>query len=274
MPIDAASSRCSPAFSTLGCPDLELPAAAELARRHGVTQIELRALGGTTALPDHFATRYGSPAALAATVPTLGVTVAAVGTSLRLIGATAETRDAFIAYVPWAIALGAPYLRVFDGGRTADDAELDDAAATLRWWTELKRANDWPIDIMVETHDAFAVPDQLQGFLDRHPGCSILWDAHHTWRTGGEDPVRTWQRVRDAAVHLHVKDSVPRPAGDGPSACTYVALGEGGFPFDTLLDVLDTDGFVGPVSLEWERFWHPELPPLDDVLPGFVARFS
>lgn len=274
VPADPLPPRRVPAFSTLGCPDLDLHAAAELARRHGLPCIELRALGGTTALPDYFAALYRSPAALAAIVPDLGVGIAAIGTSLRLIGSTAETRDAFAAYVPWAIALGAPYLRAFDGGSTADEAELDAAAETLGWWEGIKRAHAWPIDMMIETHDALARPESLQAFRDRHPSCPILWDTHHTWRKGGEDPVRTWQRVRGAAVHLHVKDSVPSPGDASPEACTYVAIGDGGFPMQALLQVLEADGFAGPVSLEWERLWHPELPPLEAVLPGFAALFA
>lgn len=266
-----AISRRATAFSTLGCPDLDLPEAAQLARLHGVAQIELRALGGTTALPDYFAALYTSPDALAALVPELGVTVAALGTSLRLIGSTPETRDAFAAYVPWALALGAPYLRVFDGGHGANEAELADAAATLDWWDALRRAEGWPLDIMVETHDAFAQPERLQLFLDRHPGCKILWDTHHTWRKGGEDPARTWQRVRGHAVHLHVKDSAPAATADGYA---YTALGDGGFPFAALLRTLEADGFAGPISLEWERMWHPEMPPLGTALPGFVAHFT
>jgi hypothetical protein len=26
------------------------------------------------------------------------------------------------------------------------------------------------------------------------------------------------------------------------------------------------DEYAGPVSLEWERLWHPELAPLEDAL--------
>jgi hypothetical protein len=29
---------------------------------------------------------------------------------------------------------------------------------------------------------------------------------------------------------------------------------------------LRADNFAGPVSLEWERLWHPYLPPLDVAL--------
>jgi hypothetical protein len=30
--------------------------------------------------------------------------------------------------------------------------------------------------------------------------------------------------------------------------------------------------FSGPVSLEWERMWHPYLPPLDEALAVAAAR--
>jgi hypothetical protein len=30
--------------------------------------------------------------------------------------------------------------------------------------------------------------------------------------------------------------------------------------------------FSGPVSLEWERMWHPYLPPLDEALTVAAAR--
>jgi hypothetical protein len=31
-------------------------------------------------------------------------------------------------------------------------------------------------------------------------------------------------------------------------------------------------GYAGAVSLEWERQWHPELPPLADALRSAAAR--
>jgi hypothetical protein len=31
------------------------------------------------------------------------------------------------------------------------------------------------------------------------------------------------------------------------------------------------DDFAGPVSLEWERMWHPYLPSLDEALTAATA---
>ena len=271
MPTDRHRFALVPAFSTLGCPDLTLEEAAALAKAHDIAHVELRALAGTVALPDHLAARYGTPERLAAAFHQLGIAVPVVGTSLRLIGSTAERRDAFLRCAPWAVALGTPHLRVFDGGTAADDAELADAADTLHWWDTTRQQHGWPLNILVETHDALVHPENLQRFLDRHPTRKLVWDTHHTWRMGGESPSRTWQRVRHAALHIHVKDSAPR--ADAPGYA-YVGLGEGGFPMTELLSVLQQDRFPGCVSLEWERLWHPGLAPLGDVLPGFAALFS
>jgi hypothetical protein len=34
---------------------------------------------------------------------------------------------------------------------------------------------------------------------------------------------------------------------------------------------LRADDFAGPVSLEWERMWHPYLPSLDEALTAATA---
>ena len=71
-------------------------------------------------------------------------------------------------------------------------------------------------------------------------------------------------------VHVHVKDSVSRPSARHPY--TYVLPGDGEFPAAPLFAELRAGGFDGPVSLEWERMWHPYLPPLDEALRVAGAR--
>jgi hypothetical protein len=34
----------------------------------------------------------------------------------------------------------------------------------------------------------------------------------------------------------------------------------------SLRDALRADAYDGPLSLEWERLWHPELGPLEEAL--------
>ncbi|CAH1648685.1 sugar phosphate isomerase/epimerase family protein [Chelatococcus asaccharovorans] len=260
------------AFSSLGCPDLELDAVAQLAKRHRIAMIELRALGGQVDLPAYFAARYGTPAELRVAAKKLDVPVAALGTSLRLIGNTEEDRERFLAYIDWALALDAPFLRVFDGGTHGDRAELESAGETLAWWEAERARLTTPVDIIVETHDSLTEPNVLEAFAVRYPGCKLLWDTHHTWRRSGELPSRTWARIGPTVVHMHVKDSVTAP--DTRHGYRYVPLGEGEFPLPDLRDVLRESGFSGVVSLEWERLWHPALAPLEEVLPAFRSLFA
>ncbi len=251
-------------FSTLGCPNFTLAEACALATRHDVSALELRALGGTIELPKYFAEQFGSPATLAARVQESGRTVVALGTSLRLASATEKDREQFLAWLPWAEALGARWLRVFEGGTLASEAEISQAVATLAWWRTVRAEQGWRAEVMVETHDALFTVAAIERFLALAPGTKILWDTHHTWRKGGEDPLVTWPRIRDHVVHVHVKDS--RSVADGTGNFEYVEPGSGEFPFEALVRRLRAEAFAGAVSLEWEKLWHPKLGSLADAM--------
>jgi sugar phosphate isomerase/epimerase len=82
--------------------------------------------------------------------------------------------------------------------------------------------------------------------------------------------VVTWRAIRGHVVHVHVKDSVSVPSARHPFS--YVLPGEGEFPMTPLKAELRAANFSGPVSLEWERMWHPYLPPLDEALTVAAAR--
>ncbi len=258
------------AFSSLGCPEFTLDAAFALAEKHELDGFELRALGGTIELPGYFAAQFGSPAALAEKLGEAAGKILALDTSLKLIGSTPAERAGFLEFLPWAEALGVPRLRVFDGGRGLSDDALAEAAETVRWWQALRRERGWRADLMVETHDALANAAAIRRFALAAPGCAVLWDSHHTWLKGGEDPLVTWPAIRELVVHVHVKDSIDVPSAR--QAWTYVLPGAGRFPIAPLLAALRADLFSGPVSLEWERMWHPYLPPLDEALRTAAAN--
>ncbi|HET7537624.1 MAG TPA: TIM barrel protein [Candidatus Didemnitutus sp.] len=257
------------AVSTLGCPDLTLAEALALAQRHRIDAVELRALAGTLDLPDYFARTYGAPAELAEKLRGEAPRLVALDTSLKLVGNTTGDREKFLAFVPWAEALGIPQLRVFDGGEKFDAAELAAAKDTVQWWRELRSKNRWRTDIAVETHDTLFTTDSITRFLAAVPGTRILWDTHHTWKRGGEDPVATWRAIRPHVAHIHVKDSVSRPSARHPF--TYVLPGDGEFPMTALKTALRAE-YTGAVSLEWERQWHPYLEPLDAALTAAAGR--
>jgi sugar phosphate isomerase/epimerase len=257
------------AFSTLGCPQATLDEALTIAAAHGLAGIEIRTLGGTAELPDYLAKEFGSPEKLADRLRAARVRVVALDTSLRVIDGAVADREKFLQYVPWAEALGVPRLRVFDGGKNGDAAEMAGAAETIGWWRRLRRENGWKVDLMIETHDALVRSPVIRRFFETIPGASLLWDAHHTWRKGGEDPVATWRAIHEGVVHVHVKDSIDQPSARHPF--TYVLPGRGGFPMAALREALAAGGFRGPLSLEWERWWHPYLPPVEDALGAASA---
>lgn len=249
---------------------MDLDEVFALARNHGLTAVELRALGDTVDLPAWLTATYRTPAGLAERLQAEPVRVVALDTSLKLVGSTDEAwRQTVDEFLPWAEALGGVNLRVFDGGKVGEAADLAAMAARLDWWQARRREHGWRSDLMIETHDSLFTAAALHALLAAAPAARLLWDSHHTWKRGGEDPLVTWQAIAPQVVHIHVKDSVSRPSARHPY--TYVLPGDGEFPAGPLLQALRAD-FSGPVSLEWERMWHPYLPPLADALTVAAQR--
>lgn len=255
--------------STLGCPDRSLGDVAALVASNGLTGVELRALGGTLDIPAYLTDTYGSPDRLWIEAKRMGLNVAVLGTSLKLAGSSEADRAAFLRFVPWAEALGVKWLRAFDGAAPCPEATQTEALATLAWWRGRRRAHGWKCDLLVETHDSFLTAEAIHRFASAAGSPAIRWDTHHTWKKGGEDPVQTWRVIRSHVVAIDVKDSVSKPSAKHPF--TYVLPGTGEFPMGPLRERLavEYDGFL---SLEWEKVWHPYLPPLEEALQSATER--
>ncbi|MBI5694007.1 MAG: sugar phosphate isomerase/epimerase [Verrucomicrobia bacterium] len=259
-------------FSSLGWPEATLDQLLALAVRHGIPAIEVRALGGSIELPPYLAQTYGNPALLAARLREAAwpVRIVAFDAGMKLVGATEAARAELLDLAPWAEALGVPWLRVFDGGKAADAAEIAEGASTLHWWRGERAARGWRVDLMVETHDSLLTAAALGRLLAAVPEAALLWDSHHTWRKGGEDPVVTWRAIRHRVVHIHIKDGTGIPSARHPFS--YSLPGDGEFPIAALRAALAADGYQGHLCLEWERKWHPYLPPLEDALRTAAVR--
>jgi sugar phosphate isomerase/epimerase len=257
------------ALSTLGCPSLPLGGALALAASHGIDALELRTLEGTTDLPSLFEkTGLERLRSLQASCPVVQLLV--LSTSLKLVRPSEEDRAAFLAFAPWADAMGIPWLRVFDGAASSEPDTVSQAAETVRWWREIRREHKWNVDVIVETHDGLLAAETIRRFCEEAAGVRILWDAHATWRATGFEPHVLWPSIAKHVSHIHVKDSVSRRSGN--SSYTYVLPGAGEFPMASLLEALARDGYGNAVSLEWERQWHPDLPPLEDALESAARR--
>ena len=260
-------TRC---FSSLGCAEFSLDDVLSLARVNAIPSVELRSLGGTLDLPSYFAGLVGSPAGLAAKMRAATVRIVALDTSLKLAGSSDEDWIKITeSFLPWAEALGGVKLRVFDGGTGGAPDEISAMAARVEWWQLLRRERGWKSELMVETHDSLFTGSAVMKLIAKAPGVGILWDSHHTWKRGGEDPVTTWRVLAPHVTHIHVKDSASRPSAKLPYS--YVLPGTGEFPAAPLMRVLESE-YRGDLSLEWERLWHPYLPPLEQALVSARER--
>jgi sugar phosphate isomerase/epimerase len=102
----------------------------------------------------------------------------------------------------------------------------------------------------------------------------LLWDAHHTFVSGKEQPEDTVRQVGRYIRHTHLKDSVPA-GGDR----RYVLTGTGEVPVERQIAALAKTGYPGYYSFEWEKRWHPEIEAPEvafaqfaTVARGYLAR--
>ena len=246
-------------FSTLGCSEMSLHEVADLADRHDIAAVELRTLSGTVDLISALAAEFENPAALADFIAPRNLRVAALNTSIKLFEST--DLSAIKPFIPWAEAVGATHLRIFDGGKQLGADDMKRAVTLLYDWQVTRESSGFDVDLMIETHDALADAERLAAFVELVPAAHILWDTHHTWARGA-DLGLVWDRIARNIVHLHVKDST----ADSDGRRHYVLPGDGDFPMAELISLLRQNERHIPLSLEWERHWHPELPPLEDAL--------
>ena len=254
------------AFSTIGCPSANLEEVFEIAQRNNIEAVELRALGDSVDLPTYFTRHFGRPSGLREFMQSASVKITAIHTtSFRLMGPREPDRDILRRYLPWADALGGVPLRVLDGGTKVTKAELRRACSVLSWWREEREAEGAASDLIIETHHSLTNRAALERFMDvTSPDTALLWDAHQTWRNGGESPASLWPVLKERVTHVHVRDSINEPGVGHPF--TYVLPGDGEFPMAELTTELERDGFAGTLCLDWELLWHSYLPPIDEAL--------
>ena len=251
-------------YSSLGQPELSIKQCEALAEEFALDFLELRVLEGSLDLPAYFKSRGAEMSV---------VPVRVLGSSLRLTEASLADLDDFFRYAELAHRLSVPYIRVFGGGREGDSLPAEkflQAAELINQIRETSRRKGWSFEILLETHSAFALPEYCKKLneLLAEP-ISLIWDTHHTWKFAGATLEETWAKLGPWVRHVHYKDSITEG-----ETFRYVLPGEGEFPGSALFDLLREKQYEGGVSLEWEKLWHKELPPLRTALEKFcqIAR--
>ena len=255
-------------FSTLGCPELSFAAASELAVRYGFSVVEIRALENRLDLPEYLAEVYGSPTGFGKAIKAAPVGVRCLNSSFQLTSDSEKARAEFLEYARWADGAGIPALRAFDGGKECalvDDAVVQKILENLAWWQSAKAAEGFKSDLWIETHWSLCAPESVLKLAEAAPvPIKIIWDVFHSWRFGGRDPIETWELLRPHVAHIHFKDAVLD--SDSPKGACHRGLGDGEVPLAALFERLCSDGYAGAASFEWERYWNPEIEPLEAML--------
>jgi sugar phosphate isomerase/epimerase len=260
------------AFSTLGCPQWELPQVARAAREYGYVGVELRALGGGLDLLGRPEFRPGAVARTREWFASEGLEVCCVDTSCKFDSADEAERRAqeeeAARHCELAASLGAPLIRVFPDlvpeGSTHGETR-DRVAESLRRVAE--RAPEG-VRVGLETHGDFAAGRASAEVvrLAGHPALCIIWDAANSF-SAGEAVEESAAAVAPYLAHVHLRDARP----EGKEHWTPVLAGRGLVPFGGVAAALKGLGYEGFVSFEWEKFWHPEIEEPEVSLPDFAG---
>lgn len=262
------------AFSTLACPEWDAAMVIARAVAFGFDGVEWRGGPDGTVRTDWTADQRRG---LRARIERSGLASIAVTAYSNLVAADPQVRQAsvddLLEHVELAADLGAPVVRVFLGIRDdeAGDAELvDRAVGALR--VALAGAARRGVALAIEPHDDHVRADAVRPILDAiaDPTLGIVWDIANAW-AAGDDPDVGLRSYGDRIRYVQVKDGVGR--GDAWRLC---AVGSGEVPLARALAGLARAAAAGgrplpPISVEWERAWHPELAPAENALPAARA---
>ncbi|MFN0112922.1 MAG: sugar phosphate isomerase/epimerase family protein [Blastocatellia bacterium] len=268
----ADAKRLPIAFSTLGCPKWEWKQILNHAAQHGFAALELRGILNEMDLPKSPQFIGAKLAESLKDLAALGLKVSDLGASARLGEADPAKRPAQLdeakRFIDLAHQLKSPYVRVF-GGQLLKGQTMEDATKRIVvGFKELhEHAKGSGVTLLIESHDEFTTSASLLGILKgvNQPTTALLWDAHHTFVSGKEQPADTFKQLGKFARHTHLKDSKPEGAGR-----RYVLLGSGEVPVKETVKVLARSGYRGYYCFEWEKRWHPEIEEPEVAFPHYA----
>lgn len=265
------------AFSTLGCPTDSLEQVIDTAHAAGALGLELRSAEGQIVFP-------GMPAKeaqrVAERIRAEGLTILTLASYVKICrpARAGEVEAELDAALELAAGLGALYVRVFPGAGLSpkSDNGVDRAVAAAdqlgaqRLNAASATAQSLGVTILLETHDSHprgADVQRILGHVDRDAPVQVIWDLMHPWRYD-ESPQRTADLLAPKLAYAQYKDGIRIP---GTNHVELTLPGQGELPLREMRGLVAgigaQHGVSDPwISLEWERAWHPELPPIDQAL--------
>jgi sugar phosphate isomerase/epimerase len=257
-------------FSTLGCPAWDWAKILDFAESHNFAAVEIRGLQGNMDLPARPEFQPDRIEQSKREIAAHRLKISCVSSSAQLHDADPAKHSQQIAdakrFIDLASLLGAPNVRVF--GNKIEGPKDQVVARIASGLHELGTyAGPKSVTVIIESHGDFTNSPILSDILTRadSPYVGLLWDAHHTFVDGKEDPQFTVQQLGKYIRHTHLKDSVPTADGR-----RYVLTGRGEVPVRKQVEVLAAYGYKGCYSFEWEKAWHPELEDPEIAIADFA----
>lgn len=252
------------AFSTLGCPGVDLDGVLDLAVTHGFAGVELRAAADE---PVHVGLGGPEREAVARRLSAAGITAVSVAGYVKICDPDVDDRtvvDAGVAQVRLAHDIGARYLRVFPGGRRDRPVTPEaDRRGARRLARILAASAGLGVSVAVETHDTHRRAADVRRIVDQD-GCSaalVIWDVLHSW-LASESPADSMALLGERLAYVQVKDVV------GATDLTPRPPATGALPLGEVAEAVRASGYDGWVSWEYERRWHPDAPPMAESAAG------
>jgi sugar phosphate isomerase/epimerase len=270
------SARYPIGFSTLGCPAWSWKTILEHANTHGFAAIEIRGVAGEMDLPkvgEFIGTRL---AETKKDLEALDLVVSDLGSSATMHEkdpvARAKQFDEGRRFIDLAAAMGVKYVRMF-GDRIPEGEPRDQVIArvTEGFRQMADHAKGAGVIVLIESHGDFTRSADLQRILSDvgTPQFALLWDAHHSFVAGQEQPADTFAKLGRWIRHTHLKDSKPNGADR-----RYVLVGTGEVPVAQQVRVLAGAGYKGFYSLEWEKKWQPEIDEPEVAFPHYAKTMA
>jgi sugar phosphate isomerase/epimerase len=254
------------AFSTLAFPQATLAQATTLGRSWGYAGVELRLIDGQLIDSSMSAAKRVQ---VKQTIAAARLPIVSVDSSIIL---TAEEAGPELRrFLELANDWESPLIRVY-GGPLAEEpgtrrTQMGVAAAVLQQAIPL--AERLGVAIAIETHDSFSASSVVAELLAmvQSKWVGALWDTHHPHRMG-ESPAEVYEHIGSQVLHVQVKDARRSVAHKG--SWQLVPLGEGEVPVREIISLLAAGGYQGYISVEWEKYWHPEIEEPEIALPQHV----
>ena len=268
--LRAAGARLPLAFSTLGCPKWPWPQILDFAAANGFSALELRGITGDLDLPNRPEFAPDKIAAAKKDLAAHGLRISDLGSSSEMHQTDPVKRAQSISdakrFIDLAEKLDCPYVRIFgnkiEGSR---DEVIHRVAAGMHELAVYGAQHN--VTVIIESHGDFVTSPLLKQVLTEtdHPNAALLWDAHHTFVDGHEEPEFTVSQLGGWIRHTHLKDSA---LVNGERH--YVLTGKGDVPIERQMQALVRINYKGYYCFEWEKLWHPDIAEPEIAIADFA----